>query len=550
MNNIWAKLKKIILINIFLFLVFTPHLTKVNADVGLPPINPHGGTIKTGALQTNVKMASENVTLTYGSPINEYWEHSGELSGRRMDCHVSAVFKLENTGNQDENLQVFFPASDIAFVTGDHVPMAGEEGIKNFKVNGTVLGEANFTQDMEVLIKGEKKTIPAYQWNENFLANTSRDLVIEYDTKSSKNYEVFYITYVLGTGRSWLGPIGKGEIKFVFPENLVSYSIAVPPTIEGDGLSMTSSDNSVLFTFQNYEPKDDEIIYFEIYDFDKVRELEQKRKEADSFFEYLVVADKAKYLSSGIKCNLCKGGVVDIGKEYYQKAVQASASKENLLYVLESLVFWQKDGIESLRNIEEGELYKRGMEKDFGMSPCEGIVEGKACKERIFEFDYELGLFHTPIRASDGEVQNKDLLTQITKRMEDFDTVLAQGIYDYIAYGEGKESAPISPNPTKVDEAKEEDTTVASTDKQSTADKLILPLGILAGVSTLTLLLVLLRNSKLVQIITPRFLSKQIKKPDGEIMSGKNVLSEIDTTNPSHVSKEEKDSQEISNSST
>ena len=114
-----------------------------------------------------------------------------------MTAHATAVFKMKNNGTADENLMVSFPADDKAFAGG---VLYTQEDIINFKVNGKFLTDTDKTT-VPAIIGGKEQEIAAYRWQQSFPAQKRPRCGIEYDTKSGKYLQMYYITYVLGTGR-------------------------------------------------------------------------------------------------------------------------------------------------------------------------------------------------------------------------------------------------------------------------------------------------------------------------------------------------------------
>ena len=412
--------------------VFFSLIVPVRADVGAPNVFTQGGIIMTDISQTNVSMDYEKVILTYQPAVKTYYK-SGEVNSAYMNCHVSAVFKMRNSGNLEEKMTVYFPAQDAAFVGGDFYN-SSQENLTNFKANGWLLSDLG--SDITVMIEGQPVKISTYQWEEVFPAQATKEITVEYDTKSAKNYEVFYLTYVLSTGFSWKGAIGGGEIDFVLPENLADYAVVSNlPLVKENELDFQVTGNTIFFLFKDYETVSNVAISIGVYDFEKVRDVEQRRATAQSSYELMVVADKLKELSGGPHCSFCTGPASDLAKKYYGLAIDKTSTKNDLLWILESYIFWHKDGIAGLEDINQGELVKSGMDQSFGTNPCVGDKEktDKVCLENLFENPY---LFRSNIGISRNKVQGQEFLQQTAAKMDAFDPVLAGGIRQYISLAE------------------------------------------------------------------------------------------------------------------
>ncbi|MDI6740993.1 MAG: hypothetical protein QME74_11615, partial [Candidatus Edwardsbacteria bacterium] len=257
-------MKILLLTAVIGLIVFANSIQPAYADVGPPPIFTQGGILDTEAESTNVSMARETVTLRYGLP-REVGGDAVEWYGAvtEMPVHVTASFVMRNNGSE-ETISVYFPSNDAAFVGAGS---GMDTTVDNFTVNGRTLGTEN-EANISVQIRGETQPILAYQWQQTFPPGQDTTINIEYDSRSGRDYGIYYLTYILGTGRGWQGPIGDGTVTFVLPKPLTSYGLVdQPPFLEKTDLPYAVSGDSVTLALNNYEPDPDTVITLGVYDF-------------------------------------------------------------------------------------------------------------------------------------------------------------------------------------------------------------------------------------------------------------------------------------------
>ncbi len=312
---------------------------QASADVGPAQINPQGGSLISGSSSTNVELEYEKVTLTYGKP--QRMPYYGSYRDY-MPVHVTGVFWLKNTGSTGEKLDVYFPASDYLFVGGYNEM---ENQITNFKVDdGSGMSSGAISPPLTTLptdINGKTQSMPVYHWQENFNGGIStKRLFIEYDTTSAKSMNVYYLTYVLGTGRGWKGPIGKADITFVMPQNITNdLVISKAPLIEENKLPYKVSGNSINFTLTEYEPEANDAIALGIYDLDAVNAIEELKKQPNTLENTIKIANSYRSLSVGAHCIFCTGSAAQQAKNYYSAALDKAKSKEELNTVLRAFAY-------------------------------------------------------------------------------------------------------------------------------------------------------------------------------------------------------------------
>lgn len=253
------KIRRFLPIFILFFWLFP---TKVFADVGTTDIYPQGGFLWSSNTNTSISMEYEKVVLTYKNPAKTEWGFENYMSG-----HVSAVFKMLNNSSTTESIKMFFPADDGYFV--GIIPILAEQGFDNFKMNGQMFEDKEITS-----IEYAGKSIRGYQWIEEFSPGVEKQITVEYDIKTKKAYGYFLLTYILGTGNTWKGSIKEGEIVFVLPEKLETYSLVERNEMnriifnqeisdrKSTAIPYVISGNTVTFRFKNYKPETWESNFF------------------------------------------------------------------------------------------------------------------------------------------------------------------------------------------------------------------------------------------------------------------------------------------------
>lgn len=415
----------------FIFLAIVLSYSFANtayADVGPVPVYPQGGNLQADSLSTKVSMDYEKVVLTYSKPNTD----------KVMGIHVSAIFKMMNNGNETENISVFFPSDTGIFAQGFS---SGDSQITNFKVNGKTLTKENLKDIPVTITSGIEQTIPAYQWQETFIPQKENQITIEYDSEihDETGYNVYYLAYILGTGRGWQGTIKKGDISFVLPEQVPAYAITSKPAQMGENkLPFKVEGNSINISFSNYEPDPNELILLGVYDFDVVNEIEQLKKESSTFANTLKIAGLFRNLTWDAHCVFCTAATTDEAKKYYSLALDKAASKDELNLALGSYTF-------GLNGSENDYAIKMNNLLAIMSLKCPE-ADGINCKESIyFSREYFDGTpFSGFFDSTNGksyeeyatygkiEVPNGDFLKKYADKMQKYDKLLSVLINNFL----------------------------------------------------------------------------------------------------------------------
>ncbi len=217
------------------------------ADIA-PPQIPGGSSITPGEdTGTQVEMAAEQVTITVGDVV-DFSVDEMDLTG--VEAQVEAVFQMQNTGSEDEEMQVRFPLVN-PYGVGDgffHVPT-----LTDFTVS--VDGEPVSWIDVETT----NPTVPddpPVQWaafDVAFPAGEPVEIAVTYNTHSTGYLPEAGFNYILETGAGWKGPIGAGNIVLrlpyvASPDNFLSATFPPDPQPQME-------ENEIRWHFENLEPK-------------------------------------------------------------------------------------------------------------------------------------------------------------------------------------------------------------------------------------------------------------------------------------------------------
>ena len=393
------RIYKIICFVFSVFAVMQLGANDASADMGPEPADLlyPGGAIQASSSATRVSMEYEKVILTY---------RLSEKYSFLLPAHVSAIFKMKNNGPQTETMNVYFP---VDYAISQNVSREKWEGsISNFKVKGKLIPEGNkttITRDID----GRQQELAVYRWEEIFRPGEISEVNIEYDATAGSRFGSYSLSYVLGTGRDWWGNIEQGEIVFVLPETLPSWAI------NGlDKLPFVMSDNRITVTFTNYEPLADEVVTFEIYDFNTVKNIEELKQELSAFNNVLKIASLYGELTQGFKCSYCRGPLED-ALGYYDLAIDKASSKEELNAVLISF---------------------SGLKLEYILN----VFTLKTCKESDMQCLASLylsrdGLYDTPFRLPDGanEVNNSIFLKKYADKMRQYDPAFSNSVNNFLS---------------------------------------------------------------------------------------------------------------------
>ncbi|MBL8063269.1 MAG: hypothetical protein JNK32_09640, partial [Anaerolineales bacterium] len=240
-------MKKFLPMSLMFFMLISAFPYSVHADVA-PPETVPGSNVNPGAETTQVRMASETVTLIVS-------EDPADAHG--AVARTEAVFNMVNLGSVEEKMAVRFPLSFF---------------------NGNSDGFGRFPEIAGIDVKVNHASVPTRREVQPFLNNETsfqergeipwaifdvtfppgEDVLIEVaytvDGFGYFPYEVF--KYVLETGAGWNGTIGSADIILRLPYEVNEKNIWVNE-VEGYGQPTkggTFSGNEVRWHFDDLEP--------------------------------------------------------------------------------------------------------------------------------------------------------------------------------------------------------------------------------------------------------------------------------------------------------
>lgn len=218
-----------------------------------PPQYPGGGDPGPESEETQVQMLSERVVISVQM----------NTSMEMVYADVDAVFWMRNQGEQDESMEVYFPA----VCTGDEFP-----GIQDFQaeVNGTPVptrykstarGARPF--QMYPVAWREVRSDVCFDWYTfpvTFPVKEPVVIHITYTLQSAPySRTIVDFRYRLDTGSEWKGPIGEGNIIFRLPYEARIDNAWVYPA---DRHNVTYKDGVLRVDFENLEPSQEDNLTF------------------------------------------------------------------------------------------------------------------------------------------------------------------------------------------------------------------------------------------------------------------------------------------------
>lgn len=231
--SFWARA----LLLAFLFSLLAPHPAR--ADVA-PPEPPPGAGLAPGAEVTQVRMLSEQVTLTVQT------NREGEMA----QAQTEAIFLMRNLGAAEESMEARFP---LIFGEALYYSEMFPE-IQDIQIE--VDGKPVSTTRTSSLDENSGAQIPWASFPVTFPPGKDVNIKVTY-TALGFGYEPFVaFKYILETGAGWKDTIGSGDIIVKLPYEANRQNVLLDETT---GFSMTSgqptfSGNEIRWHFDELEP--------------------------------------------------------------------------------------------------------------------------------------------------------------------------------------------------------------------------------------------------------------------------------------------------------
>ncbi len=203
-----------------------------------------------------------NVFIEYVNDIEMSKEHV-TITMLKDSAIVKCKFWFYNKGTQ-KSRSVGFPNSWAD-------PPQASTPLKNFRtwINGV---ETKVHMKYERVIEVEDDdTMPVtdkdwFVWTTEFKPNDTTVIENQYTANYSRcnGTREASIYYVLGTGRTWEGCIGKGTAVFDF-KKMISTDWVEAPKAPDSSIQMKMNENTIEFTFANYEPGESDAFTVNFY---------------------------------------------------------------------------------------------------------------------------------------------------------------------------------------------------------------------------------------------------------------------------------------------
>ena len=296
--------------------IFNP-ISSVHADMA-PPAQPPGSLLAPGKNTTMVQMVSERVTILVAKVANLYYV---ENPFGAVNAEVSAIFFMQNQGENDEQMQARFPLTNFTG-EGDHSFNFPE--IQNFRV------WVNQVEKKWVVTEtpnSNNKDYPPIKWASfevTFPVGKQVQVDVTYQMQSTGYLPHARFDYILETGIGWFGPIGSGEIILTLPYPATKENVNLSESISGGQMM----GNSITWTFTNLEPTNQDNWHAAIVSLDTWQTILDLRarlgKNPEDVTLLTALAEKYESIALGKGPWMVNSGtepIILLCREVYQKAI-------------------------------------------------------------------------------------------------------------------------------------------------------------------------------------------------------------------------------------
>jgi hypothetical protein len=330
---------------LLVFLVTGVPLGAVQADIGIPPVNPSGSSLGVAeGERTNVRMVEEEVNLTIEPTTAEV------PGGYHMRGRVEAVFLMRNLGATDKALDVWFPLTASArFQT--MFPLVPDKFVQDFQI--WVNGQPEQIETVRIKkggpnVEDQDREIHWASFPITFPSGKDVSVRVTYTIYPSGWQPFGGFEYILQTGASWNGTIGKAVIKVHLPyavtkENVSQSGISLlgeplapqPPgyIIEDDGAT-----GIIRWEFTDLEPGEQDNIFIDVLEPQRYQDLvdarSQAAKQPDSADAQLALAKASSGAILVLKGVNQNGGGADLAEQVkvaYRRALELAPDREDIL---------------------------------------------------------------------------------------------------------------------------------------------------------------------------------------------------------------------------
>ncbi len=259
---------------------------------------------------------------------------------------VYTKFWMYNKG-ETQKIKVFFPYSTEVF------GLKGPPEIKDMtcKINQKTI---KVKKKDRKIISDYKYTMPYFYWTTEFIGNDTTEVEVTYNSVWGRDgfAPCKYFDYIIGTAKTWNGPIGRGIIIFdhtnylstnfiykcAFEANFKEpYYLFTEQKINPD-IQIEYKEDATIYSFHDYTPKANEGISISILDYDWINTYEYV-----DYFKKLFVCQ-----------NYTKEQFGDMKNEIYARRGYIFQDKKLMDYFLMKKWYKPKDKI-TVDDLSEGE---------------------------------------------------------------------------------------------------------------------------------------------------------------------------------------------------
>ena len=318
------------------------------ADVGPSPASPGGSSVEPeGEIQTNVRMVSEQVSLTiepYERPVPPgrydyspaYW----------MRAKVIAQFVLRNLGEKQESFDVWFPLSassrygeELTYDRSEHT----DNIIQDFKV--WVAEKLVATQQVQGPdLSAADKESPWAKFPVVFPVQQNVNVRVVYTVYPSGRRPFGDFEYILQTGAGWKDSIGEATITITLPDPITPDNVSfggkviqgIPYTApHPDGY--TVENNTITWHFTGLEPTAKDNIIIDVLEPQRYKSLLEARawvKTSPNSTEAQLALARASGQAVLIIKNVADNGggkvMAQAANSAYERAIELSPERAEL----------------------------------------------------------------------------------------------------------------------------------------------------------------------------------------------------------------------------
>lgn len=230
-------MRSLLVITMVLVLLIFP--SNALADIA-PPAQPPGANPQPGAEGTNVRMVAETVTIAI---------QKDSPDGSLGIAEVTAIFTMQNLGEQAESMAVRFPVS-----ANDGWGRFPEIKNMRVKVDGNNVAVRKITGEDPY---GYKENVPWIAFDVTFPPGKDVAIQAVYTLEADGEMPFIQFDYIFSTGAAWKGTIGSASLFVRFPYE-VSVLNVLPDPYNPEKVIFPDhqlSGSELKWSFTDFEPE-------------------------------------------------------------------------------------------------------------------------------------------------------------------------------------------------------------------------------------------------------------------------------------------------------